>query len=64
MQIVGELSEDGEPATARLQVQDWFTLWTDFRPVVDKAATASDPGNVGDAESILLEYARQFYFGE
>lgn len=55
-QIVGELSEHGEPETARLQVQDWFTPWTDMRPLVG-------PDNY-DSESVLLEYARCFYFGE
>lgn len=56
VQIIGELSEYGEPETARLQVQDWFTPWTDFRPLVS-------PDNY-DSEPILLAYARCFYFGE
>ena len=64
VQIVGELSEHGEPETAVMQVQDWFRPWTDMRPIVDKALHSSDPGNAGDAEPILLEYARCFYFGE
>lgn len=55
-QIVGELSEHGEPETARLQVQDWFMPWTDMRPQVG-------PDDF-DSEPILLEYARCFYFGE
>jgi hypothetical protein len=54
VQIRGELSEHGEPETARLQVQDWFTPWTDLR--------WSDLGE--GAEEILLAYARCFYFGE
>jgi len=46
--IIGQLSEYGEPETATLQVQDWFKPWTDYR----------------DAdESVLLDYARCFYFG-
>ena len=56
VQIIGELCEYGEPETARLQVQDWFTPWTDFRPLVA-------PDNY-DSEPILLAYARCFYFGE
>lgn len=56
VQIIGELSECGEPETARLQVQDWFTPWTDFRPLVDV--------DNYDSEPILLAYARCFYFGE
>ena len=55
-QIVGDLSEHGEPETARLQVQDWFQSWTDMRPLVG-------PDNY-DSEPILLDYARCFYFGE
>lgn len=47
--IIGELDQYGEPKTARLEAQDWFTPWTEYRE--------SD-------ESVLLEYARCFYFGE
>ena len=55
-QIVGELSEHGEPETARMQVQDWFTPWTDMRPQVG-------PDDY-DSEPVMLAYARCFYFGE
>lgn len=50
-QIVGELDDNGEPTSARLQVQDWGTPWTDYR---------------GDAisQDDLLTYCRCFYFGE
>ena len=63
--IIGELSEHGEPETARLEVQDWFQPWTAMRPLVKPEA----PGECGpygsyDSEPILLEYARCFYFGE
>jgi hypothetical protein len=54
--IIGELDEHGQPETAHMQVQDWFTPWTDFRPLVG-------PDNY-DSESILLAYARVFWFGE
>jgi|HubBroStandDraft_1064217.scaffolds.fasta_scaffold1431714_2 hypothetical protein len=49
MCAIGELS-DGQPTRAKLQVQDWFTPWTDYR---------------GDAISSddLLTYCQQFYFG-
>ena len=47
--IVGELNEHGEPTSARLQAQDWFTPWTDYREADEEA---------------LLTYARCFYFGE
>lgn len=56
VQITGELSEHGEPETARLEVQDWFTPWVSIRPMVA-------PDNY-DSEPILLAYARCFYFGE
>lgn len=56
VRIIGNLSEYGEPETARMQVQDWFQPWTDFRPQV--AA-----GNY-DSEPIMLAYACCFYFGE
>jgi len=53
-QITGELSDFNEPSTATIQIQDWFTPWTDFAPVDDE----------GDVEETLLAYARAFYFGE
>lgn len=53
VRIIGELSEHGEPETATLQCQDWFTPWVDAM------------GGLGtDAEAILLRYASCFYFGE
>lgn len=47
--IIGELDRNGEPKSARLQVQDWFTPWTDY---------------TGDAcsDDDLLTYAGCFYF--
>ena len=47
--IIGRLTDDGEPDTARLEVQDWFKPWTEY---------------TGADEQILLIYAQQFYFGE
>lgn len=49
--IIGELNEHCEPTRARLQAQDWFTVWTDY---------------TGDAisQDDLLTYCRCFYFGE
>ena len=44
--IIGKLDEHGEPETAKLQYQDWFTAWTDY------------PCN----EETLLDYTRHFYF--
>lgn len=49
VRIIGELSEHMEPDRARLQVQDWFTPWTDYLDA--------------DQET-LLAYCRVFYFGE
>lgn len=51
VQIVGDLSEYGEPDTARLEVQDWFTQWETF-------ATSSDD------DDALMAYAQCFYFGD
>lgn len=49
VRITGELSR-GEPSTARLEYQDWFTPWVYVHePSVE--------------EEVLLDYARQFYFG-
>lgn len=46
--IVGELDEHLQPETARLEVQDWFIPWTEYRC----------------AEAPLLRYAQCFYFGD
>lgn len=54
--IVGTLNEHLEPATARLEVQDWFQPWTEYRPKVSEGDYDSEP--------ILLEYVRVFWFGE
>jgi hypothetical protein len=51
-QIVGDLDEHNEPDTATIQHQDWFTPWQDLHPLTDEDTAA------------LLDYARNFYFGE
>lgn len=47
--IVGDLDQYAQPSSAFLQAQDWFTPWEEYR---------------GADESILLDYASRFYFGE
>lgn len=49
--IIGELSEHGEPETARIEHQDWGTPWTEHRLTSEE-------------EETVLKYARCFYFGE
>jgi hypothetical protein len=49
--IIGELSEHGEPTSARIQHQDWGTPWTNCW--LDQ-----------DEETALLAFAACFYFGE
>ena len=51
-QIVGELSEFGQPETAILQYQDWFTQWEDYRETTEAEDEA------------LIEYANYFYYEE
>jgi hypothetical protein len=60
VQITGELSDHGEPETARLEMQDWFLPWTE----ADIANVPFVSGVQMTKEEILLIYARQFYFGE
>lgn len=50
LQLVGKLSEYGEPETAELQMQDWGAQWATY-------ASDNDQG-------MLLTFARCFYFGE
>lgn len=53
VRIVGNLSEHCEPESAVIEFQDWFRPWTRW-----------NPGNAHNVESILLDYARVFHFGE
>ncbi len=47
VRIVGDLNGGCEPSSARLEVQDWWKPWTEYRPTDD---------------DILLSYARCFCF--
>lgn len=47
--IIGELDDSNEPFRARLEAQDWFLPWTEYR---------------GAREETLLAYAQCFCFGE
>ena len=49
--IIGKLSEHGEPETAKLQYQDWYTPWEDYRIDMEE-------------EADVVKYAQQFYFGQ
>jgi len=49
--IIGKLDRWCQPETAIFEYQDWFKPWTAARTTVEE-------------DAILLEYARQFYFGE
>lgn len=49
VRIIGDLGMFNVPSSATLQVQDWFTPWTDYR---------------GGDRDTLLTYARAFYFGD
>ncbi len=52
VRIIGELDEYGQPETAKIEYQDWFTPWVRY------ANTSSEE------DETLLTYARQFYYGE
>ncbi len=49
--IIGDLGEHSEPASARLEYQDWGTPWTTY-PLASHE------------QERLIEYANNFYFGE
>lgn len=49
VRIIGELDDNFEPETARLEYQDWGTPWTEYREADEVA---------------LLAYARCFYFAD
>lgn len=50
--IRGDLNQHGEPESCILEHQDWGTPWTELVNISE-----------GEREA-LLEYARNFYFGE
>ena len=70
-QLCGELNEHGEPETARLEFQDWGTPWTaidawdlaEHGPLRD-AWKAGHLAAIESTQAYLLDFARQFYFGE
>ena len=49
--IIGTLGRFNEPDSAHIEHQDWGTPWTEYR--LDS-----------EEENIVLEYVRQFYFGD
>jgi hypothetical protein len=53
LRIIGEMGQYNQPENARLEWQDWFTPWTEYRA----------PDGLTD-DSVLLAFARQFYFGD
>ncbi len=56
VRIIGRLGEYGEPDSAELEYQDWFTPWNRWAP--------KNYDEFDQFEETLLTYARQFYFGE
>ena len=50
VRIIGDLDEHGNPETAYIEHQDWFTPWRRFK-------------TTGEESDTLLKYAQQFYFG-
>lgn len=52
VRIIGTLDEYGQPETAQIEYQDWFTPWVSY------ADTSSEE------DEGLLTYARQFYYRE
>lgn len=49
--IVGDLTEHGQPKTARIEYQDWGTPWTNYLISSEE-------------EDDVLTYAKQFWYGE
>ena len=49
--IIGSLGEYGDPESASIQYQDWFTPWVDYP--LDR-----------EEEADVVKYAQQFYFGQ
>lgn len=56
LRIRGELSVCREPEDATLEMQDWGTPWTEYRP--------GDPDDAEKMRADVLRFASFFYFGE
>ena len=52
VRIVGELDRYCEPENPRVEHQDWFTPWRMLDGITE------------EQDDALLEYCRQFYFGD
>ena len=52
VRIYGDLGAHGEPSTALIQQQDWFTPWKTVYDTTD------------EEDEALLWYAQQFYWGD
>ena len=50
VRIIGDLDQWKQPATVKLEYQDWGTPWTELY-------------TDSDEDEAMLTYARQFYFG-
>ena len=50
--IIGELDQYCQPENARIEYQDWFTPWTEYRETTT------------EEDHMLLQYTQQFYFGD
>lgn len=76
LRLIGELNEHGEPETARLEHQNWGTPWMEvalrnLAQELDASLIADRPNDLDRrmaahayAQAYLLDFARQFYFGE
>lgn len=51
VRIVGTMGRFNEPDSAKIEYQDWFTPWEEYR--LDS-----------EEETVVLTYARQFYFAD
>lgn len=51
-QIIGDLDHYGQPESATIQFQDWFTSWENLTELTS------------EEEDAVLTYCRVFYFGE
>ena len=51
VRIVGDIGLDSEPENVRVEYQDWFTGWEEYRMTEEQ-------------EEAVLTYCRQFYFDE
>ena len=62
VRIVGDLDNNGQPDSPRIEHQDWETPWTVWAPAFDPGPHIM--GDINRFSETLLAFCNQFYLGD